>query len=185
MEFCEIDNNQGDISMTRYEQGFLTKCAEAGVPQRIAIAFLKKAQKPDPAEESAIWAMDGSSDDDWTSASAMLRNEGIGVVGNKPFVAKYGPGVRDELVKNKTGVPDLWPAYASVTKAYANIGPYLTKGERARLTKRPYSFVAKDEWTPSDEAYQHMWETRPERLAAQTGAGTAAPPVVRTPDREE
>ena len=38
--------------MTRYEQGFLTKCAELGVPEKLAGALLKKAQvSPDAPTE--------------------------------------------------------------------------------------------------------------------------------------
>jgi hypothetical protein len=39
--------------MTRYEQGFLTKCAEHGVPFEMAVSMLKSAQDGSQAPDTS------------------------------------------------------------------------------------------------------------------------------------
>ena len=76
--------------MTAYEQGFLTKCAEYGLPYGMAISLLKAAQSPDPLSY-------GSPDDPFAGSEASAI----------PDAADYNP-----LASGAGSIPDAADAPA-------------------------------------------------------------------------
>jgi len=78
--------------MTRYEKGFLTKCAENNVPYEKAVGLLKKAQSPFLTAASTANSLLSAGQKGYNAISG-LRTEGAG--GGLRAIADIGNGAKD------------------------------------------------------------------------------------------
>lgn len=78
--------------MTRYEKGFLTKCAENNVPYERAIGLLKKAQSPIVTAAGTLNSLVSAGQNGYNAVSG-LSSEGIG--GALGIAKDVGNGVKD------------------------------------------------------------------------------------------